>query len=97
MEFPAPGHELGQPPIWTSLVSGGVANVRWTFACGRGSTPCLGRGRVTVQVPVRNNIASASVPQTGGCIDATVPCRPPAAVAWYAPAGASSRRSPVVP
>lgn len=87
MEFPAPGQELGQPPIWTSLVPGGVANVRWTFACGRGSTPCLGRGRVTVQVTVRNNIASASVPQTGGCIGATVPCRPPAAVAWYAPGG----------
>lgn len=87
MEFPAPGHQTGRAPVWTSLVPDGVTRVSWTFACDDSSTPCLDHHPVTVRPSVHDNIASASVPRTGGCIGASVPCRPPAAVTWYGSGG----------
>jgi len=87
MEFPAPGHQTGNKPTWTSLVPNGLARVSWTFACSAKSSPCLGRNQITLQVPVRGNIASASAPRTGGCIGTSLSCRPPATVTWYAPGG----------
>lgn len=71
-------------PLWVSVVPDGVALVRWTFACPRGDPArCVDRTRLTVNVPVHNNIAEASIPHTDGELGRPPDLPAPSAVIWY--------------
>jgi hypothetical protein len=79
----------GKVPTWASIIPDGVTRVRWRFAC-----PPVRAGRcgqqqpTTVTVPVRGNIAAASVPRTSTiCTRSQRRCRTPVAITWYASDG----------
>lgn len=85
---PVSGTRGSGPPrpgtvTWAGLVPDGVSTVHWTFGCvvsGR----CADRTRLTVVVPVVDNVASlTTVAGSGDCST----CRMPTSVSWYGPNG----------
>ncbi|HEX5192441.1 MAG TPA: hypothetical protein VFW09_06535 [Solirubrobacteraceae bacterium] len=80
----------GRTPTWVSVIPDGVDRVRWRFACPPSSTAGCGRQPpVTVTVPVRGNVAAASVPATDTVCGGRVQrhCRMPVAITWYSADG----------
>lgn len=82
-------HPSAPALTWASIIPDGVKHVRWTFACNPALLPlrCADRRSVTVNLPVRNNIAAARIPGTGECDPRGGICRPPAVVTWYGASG----------
>jgi len=72
-------------PTRARIVPAGVTRVPWRFVCPPGpAARCRQQPPATVTVPVRGNVAAASVPGTDEMCDRSqCQCRRPVVITWY--------------
>ena len=73
----------GPRSAWASIIPDGVARVSWRFGCPV-ARRCGQERPLTVTVPVRGNVAAATVPDTSQACGRAPRCRTPVTVTWYA-------------